>query len=79
LSQAGDLLTLSLTLPEGQYIALAAERGRLSVALRNPNDQRTAERIPDITTSQLMDKSANIVGIIHGGGRAGPTEVKGGQ
>lgn len=76
LGQASDLLTLSLTLPEGQYIALAAERGRLSVALRNPNDQRTAERIPDITTQQLLDKSQNIVGIIHGGGRVGPTEVK---
>lgn len=77
MAQAGDLLSLSLTLPEGQYIALAAERGHLSVALRNPNDQRTAERIPDITSNQLTDKSANIVGIIHGGGRVGPTEVKG--
>jgi pilus assembly protein CpaB len=75
LNSAGDLLTLSLTLPEGQYIALAAERGRLSVALRNPNDQRTAERIPDITTNQLMDKTV-IPGIIHGGGSHGPTEVK---
>ncbi|HEX7664668.1 MAG TPA: Flp pilus assembly protein CpaB [Polyangiaceae bacterium] len=75
--QTQDLLTLSLTLPEGQYIALASERGRLSVALRNPNDQRTAERIPDITSSQLMDKGASIVGIIHGGGRVGPTEVRG--
>jgi len=75
-SGGGDLLTLSLTLPEGQYIALATERGRLSVALRNPNDQRMAERIPDITSSQLMDKSI-IVGIIHGGGPHGPTEVKG--
>lgn len=74
--QPQDLLTLSLTLPEGQYIALAAERGRLSVALRNPNDQRTAERIPDITTNQLMDKTA-IVGLVHGGRVAGPVEVKG--
>jgi pilus assembly protein CpaB len=72
---AADLLTLSLTLPEGQYIALAAERGLLSVALRNPNDQRTAERIPDITTNQLMDKTV-IPGIIHGGGSRVPTEVK---
>lgn len=78
MSQESDILSLSLTLPEGQYIALAAERGHLSVALRNPNDQRTAERIPDITSNQLTDKSANIVGIIHGGGRVGPTEVKGG-
>ncbi|MGH7284476.1 MAG: Flp pilus assembly protein CpaB [Polyangiaceae bacterium] len=76
MSQASDILSLSLSLPEGQYIALAAERGRLSVALRNPNDQRTAERIPDITSNQLTDKTA-IVGIIHGGGRVGPTEVKG--
>ena len=75
---AADLLTLSLTLPEGQYVALAAERGRLSVVLRNPNDQRTAERIPDITSQQLMDKTANIVGIVHGGSR-GPKEVTGGQ
>jgi pilus assembly protein CpaB len=77
-SSAGDLLTLSLTLQEGQYIALATERGRLSVVLRNPNDQRTAEKIPDITSQQLMDKSA-IVGIVHGGGRGRPTEVTGNQ
>jgi pilus assembly protein CpaB len=53
---AGDpLLTLSLTLPEAQILALAADRGRIAVALRNPDDQRTAERLPDINMASIVD------------------------
>ena len=52
----GDpLLTLSLTLPEAQILALAADRGRIAVALRNPDDQRTAERLPDINMTSIVD------------------------
>ena len=49
-----SLLTLSLTLPEAQLLALASEKGRLAVALRNPDDQRTAD-VPDISSSSLLD------------------------
>jgi pilus assembly protein CpaB len=59
----GDpLLTLSLTLPEAQILALAADRGRIAVALRNPDDQRTAERIPDINMTSIVDsKQRNAI------------------
>jgi pilus assembly protein CpaB len=53
---AGDpVLTVSLTLPEAQILALAADRGRIAVALRNPDDQRTAERLPDINMASIVD------------------------
>jgi pilus assembly protein CpaB len=46
-------LTLSLSLPQAQQIALAAERGHFSVALRNPDDPRTFDGIPDMSESSL--------------------------
>ncbi len=49
-------LTLSLTLAEGQLLALASERGRLSVALRSPDDPRTAERVPDFSWSAVANE-----------------------
>jgi pilus assembly protein CpaB len=48
-------LTLSLTLQESQLLSLASERGRLSVALRNPEDQRIAEGLPDMAVGALFD------------------------
>jgi pilus assembly protein CpaB len=47
-------LTLSLSLPQAQQIALAGERGHFSVALRNPEDQRTFDGIPDMNESALV-------------------------
>lgn len=49
------LLTLSLTTPEAQLLSLAGERGRIAVALRHPDDLRTADRIPDISADVLSD------------------------
>ena len=49
------LLTLSLTTPESQLLALAGERGKIAVALRHPDDLRTADRIPDISSDVLAD------------------------
>jgi pilus assembly protein CpaB len=40
------LLTLSLNLDEAEILALAAQRGGLSVALRNPSDQRVVATSP---------------------------------
>jgi pilus assembly protein CpaB len=46
-------LTLSLSLPQAQLISLAAVRGQFSVALRNPDDPRTFDGIPDMHESAL--------------------------
>jgi pilus assembly protein CpaB len=46
-------LTLSLSLPQAQLISLAAQSGQFSVALRNPDDQRTIEGIPEMHESAL--------------------------
>lgn len=48
-------LTLSLTLPEAQLLALALDKGRLSVAVRNARDPATQDDIPDIKASALLD------------------------
>lgn len=49
------ILTLSVSLQQGQLISLAAEKGTLTVALRNPKDQRVSEDIPDMPSSALME------------------------
>jgi pilus assembly protein CpaB len=48
-------LTLSLKIEETQLLSLARERGTLSVALRNPNDARIADGLPDMESSKLFD------------------------
>lgn len=49
------VLTLSVQLQDAQLISLAIQQGDLTVALRNPDDQRTADRIPDVTSSALVE------------------------
>ena len=49
------VLTLSVTVPESQLLALATERGKLSVALRNPDDVRIIDSIADVHASALAD------------------------
>ncbi|RYZ05489.1 MAG: Flp pilus assembly protein CpaB [Myxococcales bacterium] len=51
-------LTLSLSLPEAQLLSLASERGRLSVAVRPPNDPGTLDDLPDLKASALLDTKA---------------------
>lgn len=51
-------LTLSLNLAQAQVIALASERGHFSVALRNPDDPRTFEGIPDMNEGALLEARA---------------------
>ncbi len=57
-AQREMLLTLSLNLQEAQLLALAVEKGKLSVALRNPDDQRIVEGIPDMSSGALTDTKA---------------------
>jgi pilus assembly protein CpaB len=49
------LLNMSLTLPEAQLLALAAEKGRISVALRNPDDVRITDSLADLNSNLLTD------------------------
>jgi len=56
-NQGEKALTLSLNLQEAQLLALAVERGRLSVAVRNPDDQRVVEAVPDIRSNVLLDST----------------------
>jgi pilus assembly protein CpaB len=55
LGSADRLLTLSLTLPEAQLLALALDRGHLSVAVRNVRDPAVQGDIPDVKESALLD------------------------
>lgn len=50
-------ITLSLNVKEAQLLALAMEKGRVSVAVRNPNDPRINE-LPDMPASALADIKA---------------------
>ena len=65
-NEARDLLlSLSLTVPEAQLLALAVEKGRLSVALRNPDDVRVTDGLVDMTSNALVDmkQRANVQGM----------------
>jgi pilus assembly protein CpaB len=54
-------LTLSVSLQEGQLLALAMEKARLTVAIRNPDDQRVAETPPDLAANAIGDAQRRIV------------------
>jgi pilus assembly protein CpaB len=64
MNQIENLLTLSLTLSEAQILALAAERGKLAVAVRHPDDQQKAG-VTDINFSSIIDQKerAQIRGV----------------
>jgi pilus assembly protein CpaB len=68
-------LTLSLTLPQAQVISLAAQRGQFSVALRNPDDERTFDGIPDLHDGALTAAQAGPVGAV-ALRPAGPVKVR---
>jgi pilus assembly protein CpaB len=52
------MLTLSVSLEEAQLLALAQSSGHLSIVVRNPNDQRVNENVPDVSRSALFDPVA---------------------
>lgn len=54
---ASDIfLSLSLNIPEAQLLALAMDKGRISVALRNPDDVRITEGLTELTSAALSDE-----------------------
>lgn len=66
-------LTLSVSLPEAQLLAVAAEQDALSVALRSADDSHTAARVPEVALASL------VAGEPAEGraARRGPTEMRG--
>ncbi len=52
-----EALTVSVSLEESQLLALAQTAGKLSVIVRNPDDQRVAESPPDVSRAALVDAS----------------------
>jgi len=71
------ILSLSLTLPEAQLLALATEKGALTVALRNPDDVRVTEGMNDLSTSALTDSKRR--GEVQNARRAGPVKIESGS
>ncbi len=62
------VLTLSVGLQQAQLLSLAVEKGTLTVALRNPDDQRIVQGIPDMSSSALTDeKVRQTVQSVHRG------------
>lgn len=72
-----SILTVSVSLQESQLLAMAMTMGKLSVVVRNPDDQRIAESPADVTSAALNDaarrkalQSAKRTGV------SGPTRLK---
>jgi pilus assembly protein CpaB len=70
------LLTLSLSVSEAQLLALAQEKGKVSVVLRAVDDQRTAQSIPDLSSTVLFDIKTRQTTTPRAGS-IGPTEIRG--
>ncbi len=70
------VLSLSITVPEAQLLALATEKGTLTVALRNPDDVRVTEGMNDLSSSALSDSKRR--GEVQSVRRAGPVKIESG-
>jgi pilus assembly protein CpaB len=62
-------VTLSVSLPESQLLALAMQRGSLTVVIRSPQDQTVAEAPPDVSSAALNGDAPRPV---FGGQHHGP-------
>jgi len=65
----GSDLALSLSLSSSQILQVASDKGKLSVALRSPDDVRIQEGLTDVSSTVLTEavKRADVVR-----GRSGP-------
>ena len=71
------ILSLSLTVPEAQLLALATEKGVLTVALRNPDDVRVTEGISNLNSSALSDTKRR--GEVQSARQSGPVKIESGS
>jgi pilus assembly protein CpaB len=69
------ILTVSVGLQEAQLLALAIDKGKLSVALRNPGDPRVQEGAPDMSSAALSDTKTRSE--VQKTRRAGPIKLEG--
>jgi pilus assembly protein CpaB len=66
------VLTVSLdNLQDVQRLSLAAQKGIITVALRNPDDQHTVEDVSNVSSNALTNEQAHA----RGGGRGGPIRL----
>jgi len=71
------LLNVSVNVPEAQLIQLAQEKGRLSVALRNPDDVKITEGVADLSSTLLTDaKGRKVVQDLRKTQPTGPQALK---
>lgn len=71
------ILSLSITVPEAQLLALSRENGKLSVALRNPHDVRITEGLSEISSTTLTDAASRAqVRGLRTSSDTGPKEIK---
>jgi pilus assembly protein CpaB len=79
---AGDsrqqVMSLSLNLQEAQLVSLALDRGRITVALRNPGDLRVTEGMSDLTSNALVESTSRkaIQGIRQSVSADGPIRLE---
>lgn len=50
-----DQVTLSASIEQAQLLAFSAERGRLTLIMRNPRDVEVIEGLPDTTTEDVIE------------------------
>ncbi len=67
-----SILSISLTLDEAQKLAVATEKGSLSVALRNPDDNSIANNLPRVS-STIFNRDDKITTVM--GANGNPTIV----
>lgn len=73
------LLSLSITVQEAQLLSLATEKGKLSVALRNPDDVRVTEGLADLSSTALSDvQTRGQVQNVRKTGPTGPVKIEAG-
>jgi Flp pilus assembly protein CpaB len=48
-------VTLSASIEQAQLLAFAAERGRLTLTLRNPDDIEILEGLPETSTADIIE------------------------
>lgn len=70
-NQSEAVLTLSMKLEEAQAVAVAMDKGELSVVLRNPNDNVRENQIPNYKSGQLITQGP----VIHVQAAQHPVEI----
>ena len=49
-----------MAVPSARLLALAMEKGKLTVVIRNPDDQKIGENPPDLSASALGDTKQRV-------------------